>query len=201
MQSLNKKGICSGYGRAGLWMRKCTMAFLILILLGCGGGSPPPTVPAAKPVPGKPAGKQASLLPAESAQKVKTETPAAPVPPQPVAFTYSAEGRRDPFRSILVIEQTGGALESLPPLQRAQIEELKLIAIVWGGFGYSAMLETPDGKGYTVRVGTLVGPNSGVIRRITERVLMIDEKYTDIFGERKTREVKLDLHPQKEGSE
>jgi len=63
------------------------------------------------------------------------------------------------------------------------------------------MVQTPDGKGYTIRVGTPVGPNKGVVRHITDRYLTIEEKYTDIFGEKKVREVKLDLHPQKEGSE
>jgi len=69
-----------------------------------------------------------------------------------------------------------------------------VIAIVWGGMGQSAMLQTPEGKGYTVRVGTRVGPNHGVVRKITPREVIVEERYTDVFGETKTREVTLELH-------
>jgi type IV pilus assembly protein PilP len=96
---------------------------------------------------------------------------------------------------------TNKNLESLPPLLRTEVGELRLIALVWGGFGYTAMVQTQDGKGYTVRVGTAVGPNRGTVRKITDRYLTVEEKYVDIFGESKAREVKLELHPQKEGSE
>lgn len=127
------------------------------------------------------------------------EGPTVPLPT--TNYTYDPDGRRDPFRSILVTSVTAKSLKSLPPLLRVEVGELQLIGIVWGGFGYSAMVQTPEGKGYTIHVGTPVGPNNGVVRRITGGYLTIQEKYTDIFGEKKVREVKLDLHPQKEGSE
>ena len=162
-------------------------------VVGCVGGSSPPAPPAGKPVAAKHPEPSAPAAPSEQ----KAEAP--PVPPAP--YAYNAEGRRDPFQSILVTMESGRNLQSLPPLLRTEIGELRLIGIVWGGFGYSAMVQTPDGKGYTIRVGTAVGPNNGSVRKITERSLTIEEKYTDIFGEKKVREVKLGLHPQKEGSE
>jgi type IV pilus assembly protein PilP len=163
--------------------------------VGCVGGSSPPAPPAGKPA-AKPPETPAPAGGAE--QKVEAPSP----PPAPSApYVYNSEGRRDPFQSILVTMEAGKNFRSLPPLLRTEIGELRLIGIVWGGFGYSAMVQTPDGKGYTIRVGTAVGPNNGAVRKITERYLTIEEKYTDIFGEKKVREVKLDLHPQKEGSE
>jgi len=127
----------------------------------------------------------------------KTDMPQAPAQP---LYAYDPGGRRDPFRSILVSSETKN-LENLPPLLRTEVGELRLIGIVWGGFGYTAMVQLQDGKGYTIRVGTAVGPNHGVVRKITDRYLTVEEKYIDIFGENKVREVKLELHPQKEGSE
>lgn len=118
----------------------------------------------------------------------------------PMEYRYDPRGRRDPFRSILVTIQTNRRIGDLPPLQRVDIVDMKLTAVVWGGLGYSAMIETPDGKSYTVRVGTLLGPNDGVIRKVMTNHLKIQEKATDIFGVTKTRNVILELYPQKENS-
>ena len=179
--------------------RRLTMACAFVLFVatssGCGGGQPPQQAPSA-------AKQAATKAPGTAAQTavVEMKTEGAPVPTPPL-YAYNPEGRRDPFRSILVTSETGKTLESLPPLLRTDVSELRLIGIVWGGFGYSAMVQTPDGKGYTIHVGTPVGPNRGKVRTITEQYLTVEEKYTDIFGENKAREVKLDLHPQKEGSE
>lgn len=135
--------------------------------------------------------------------KVAEETTAviAPIAEQVLEYNYNAQGRRDPFRSILITTETTRKIDVLPPLQRTEIAEMRLIGIVWGSLGYSAMIQTPDGKGYTIRMGIPIGPNNGVVKKITERNLMVEEKFTDIFGEKKTREIVMDLHPQKEGSE
>ncbi len=146
---------------------------------------------APRPQPPAPAPVQPVALPPETAPK-----PAEAVTP----FSYNSGGRRDPFRSIITIEKTKG-IRGLLPLQRVEVNELKLIAIVWGGFGYHAMVQTSDGKGYTLNVGTAVGPSDGSVKKITEQNVVIEEHYTDIFGERKLREVVLELHPQKEGAE
>ena len=55
----------------------------------------------------------------------------------------------------------GQADPTLPPLQRVSLTDMNLIAIIWGAYGYTAMVQTPDGNGYTVRKGTRVGPNAG----------------------------------------
>lgn len=125
----------------------------------------------------------------------------SPPAEQALEYSYNPQGRRDPFRSILITTEVAKRLDMLPPLQRTEVAEMRVIGIVWGSLGYSAMVQTPDGKGYTIRVGTPVGPNQGVVKKITEHSLIIEEKFTDIFGEEKRREVVLELHPQKEGGE
>ena len=62
------------------------------------------------------------------------------------------------------------------------------------------MVQTPDGKGYTVRTGTRIGPNSGVVSSITENSIVVQERYTDVYGNKQVREYVKLLHP-KEGSE
>lgn len=164
------------------------LSLLVLTLLfsGCGGESAPPTKnpvvsPTAKPDP-----KQVA-----TAAPIQEPTPSARVVDE--NYVYDPENRPDPFKSILLTGTTRSQ-QFLPPLQQREVAEMKVIAIVWGGLGQSAMLQTPDGKGYTVRVGTRVGPNHGVVTKITPRLVIVDERYTDVFGEAKTRQVVLELH-------
>ncbi len=116
-------------------------------------------------------------------------------------FTYDPAGRRDPFAPILQPGAESGKPDaSLPPLQQVGLSELNLIGIVWGAYGYTALIQTPDGKGYTVRRGTRIGMNNGVVSAVTERGIIVQERFTDIYGKKQEREhVKL-LHA-KEGSE
>lgn len=89
---------------------------------------------------------------------------------------------------------------NLPPLQRVSFSGLNLIGIVWGSFGYTAMVQTADGKGYTVRRGTRIGPNGGVVSDVTENSIVVQERFTDVYGKKQVREYVKLLHP-KEASE
>jgi len=113
---------------------------------------------------------------------------------------YDPSGRRDPFAPVVQELQPGKADPNLPPLQRVTLTELNLIAIVWGSYGYTAMVQTPEGHGYTVRRGTRIGQNNGVVSAITERGIIVQERFTDVYGKKQEREYVKLLHP-KEGSE
>lgn len=113
---------------------------------------------------------------------------------------YDPSGRRDPFAPIIQELQPGKVDTTLPPLQRVTLTELNLIAIVWGAYGYTAMVQTPEGHGYTVRRGTRMGQNSGVVSAITERGIIVQERFTDVYGKKQEREYVKLLHP-KEGAE
>jgi len=127
--------------------------------------------------------------------------PGVPAPIAPGEYSYNPSGRREPFAAIIKDGRLPGEEDhSLPPLQRIALTELNLIGIIWGGFGYSAMVQTPDGKGYTVRVGTRIGPNNGTVSSITENAIVIQERFTDIYGNKQVREYVKLLHA-KEGSE
>lgn len=170
------------------------MLIIGALLFGCGETAPP--------VASKPAPSTASAV----VPKVPAEEIVAPAAPEkkedPAAlFQYNPAGRRDPFKSIIIASGKRNASENLPPLQRKELSEMRLIGIVWGGFGHGAIVETSDGKGYPVRKGTRIGLNNGVISQITNREVVIEEKYLDIFGETKVRNVVMELHPQKEGLE
>lgn len=115
-------------------------------------------------------------------------------------FGYDPSGRRDPFAPVVQQLQPGKMDASLPPLQRVNLTELNLIAIVWGAYGYTAMVQTPEGYGYAVRRGTRLGQNNGVVSAITERGIIVQERFTDVYGKKQEREYVKLLHP-KEGAE
>jgi type IV pilus assembly protein PilP len=113
---------------------------------------------------------------------------------------YDPAGRRDPFAPILQQLSPGQEDLTLPPLQRVGLTDMNLIAVIWGGYGYTAMVQMPDGNGYSVRKGTRIGPNNGVVSAITEKGIVVQERFTDVYGRKQEREYVKLLHP-KEGSE
>ena len=150
-----------------------------------------PTAKAPTPVP-QPKSALTSTVTGTMAQAAAEEKPA-------VIYAYNPAGRRDPFTPIIVKEEKKAQVGTRPPLERYPISEFKLAGIVWGGLGYHAMLEGPDGKGYFIRVGTKIGPNEGVVKKITQNMMIIEEKYKDPAGEVNRKEIIIELRKKQEG--
>ena len=132
----------------------------------------------------------------ENAQPVAPNSMLEPASAQ----SYDPAGRRDPF--VPVLQQLGlwSIDPTLPPLQLVGLTEMNLIAVLWGAYGNTAMVQTPDGNGYTVRRGTRIGPNNGVVSAVTEKGIVVQERFTDVYGSKQEREYVKLLHP-KEGAE
>jgi type IV pilus assembly protein PilP len=164
---------------------------LILLLLGLGiTGCSDSGKPTASQTP-------ASVKPKQQVITQVTTT-AATEKPQ-VVHAYNPTGRRDPFAPIIVREDRKAQSEDRPPLERYNIYEFKLTGIVWGGFGYNAMLEGPDGKGYFVRAGAIIGQNKGVVKKISKDAMVIEEKFKTISGETDRKEIVIELRKKQEG--
>jgi type IV pilus assembly protein PilP len=115
-------------------------------------------------------------------------------------YTYDAKSRRDPFQSMVKLLKASQTRAELPPLQRLELSDVKLIGIVSDASGYYGLIQTPDGKGYTVRVGTSMGTNNGTIRLISEQRVVVAEPTIDTHGKMTTRDVEIMQRP-KEGTE
>ncbi len=109
------------------------------------------------------------------------------------AYTYKPGRRRDPFRPLIVKAEQKVRAKDRPPLERYNINEFKLTAIMWGGFGYNAMVEGPDGKGYFIRVGTIIGPNRGRVKKITKSRLIVEETYKTYTGRTERKRIVVEL--------
>jgi len=115
-------------------------------------------------------------------------------PEQPERPRYSSVGKRDPFRPLsLKPKASQRARENLSPLERYELGQLKLVAIVWDIKEPKAMVEDGTGLGYVVKIGTLIGPNEGKVKAIKPTEVIIEERFTDFYGARKSQEVSMKL--------
>jgi type IV pilus assembly protein PilP len=168
-----------------------SMAFLFL-LTACEGGAPPP------PPPSKARAPWAEKKKAEPVQVVEKKEPEK----KPEEFVYNPAGKPDPFKPFIELEQKGRVSSAhLTPLQKYDISQLKLVAIITGGQGSIALVEDAQGKGYFLRKGTLIGRNDGKVKQILKDRVVIEEVYQDIFGQTKANEISLFLHRAEEGGE
>jgi type IV pilus assembly protein PilP len=165
-----------------------TVLLLLALIAGCSDSGQAPPAPST-PIAVKPA--QKPITPAPPTILVEKK-------PQP-EYSYNPAGRRDPFAPIISKEEKKEKSRDLPPLQRYDLYDFKLAGIVWGGFGYNAMVEAPDGKGYLVRVGTIIGPNRGVVKKISADKMIIEEKFKNFSGETERKELVIELRKKQEG--
>jgi type IV pilus assembly protein PilP len=134
--------------------------------LACADKKPVAQRPAAPP-PAAPAAAPASVAAADA--KAKSAEP---------EWTYSSAGKRDPFRNVLAdLERSQGSLATrcATPLGRFEIEQLKVVAVVTGLEDPVAMVEGPNGVGYSVRRGACIGKNGGVVASIRSREVVVSE--------------------------
>ena len=144
--------------------------------------------------------RQSPTVSAAVQQPVSQATTTAKVEEKAVpAYSYNAAGRRDPFAPLITKAENREKASARPPLERYNISEFRLTGIVWGGFGYNAMIESPEGKGYFVRVGTIIGPNKGTVTKITRENVVIEERFKSYTGEMERKQTVMQLHIKQEG--
>ncbi len=115
-------------------MSRVRVAALVgsVLLAGC-GSPPPPAPPAAPVVPPKPA--------AVAPRPPDVGPPLAPA-------KYEAKNRKDPFTPVSLAQ---GSKEGL------QVASVKLAGVVDGRQGPMGLIEAPDGIGYVVKSGDVLG--------------------------------------------
>lgn len=168
---------------------------------------PPQPVMAAKKPPApapQQAAPQAKAVPA--AQRPGPPSKAAPSvnegqpqgPAQKI-YTYASMNKRDPFMDPTKVPKVFPPVPpNAKPFERFPIEQIALKAVLWNNKGFRAMVVTPDGRGYTVKVGDHLGDKRGRITKITERRLYVTEKIPDVLGDVETKNTILQLHKEAE---
>ncbi len=174
----------------------CTV--FIFFVAGCGGSPPPSSLPqkAKSPaiakkveptkVPDKKEGEKK-----EGDKRVETE------------YAYNPLGKADPFKPFIQLTPSKLYSKSIPqtPLQKYEISQLTLVAIIMIPGGNIALVEDSLGKGYFLKKGTEIGKNDGKVKQILKDKVIIEEVYEDTFGQKKINEISLYLHRVEEGGE
>ncbi len=104
---------------------------------------------------------------------------------------YDPAVHRDPFEPPTIAAEN----EDTPrtPLERYEVGQLKLVGVVWGGSNSRAMVEDSAGLGYIVTHGTLIGSSGGFVRDIEPARVLIEETFTNFYGEHEPREIVMEL--------
>jgi Tfp pilus assembly protein PilP len=121
--------------------------------------------------------------------------------PRPASdFTYKAEGRRDPFVSLVgrgsEPRASASRVEGLPGML---INEVSLKGVMKERAGFIAMLQGPDKKTYVVRAGQRL--LDGRLKSITADSVVFAQEVTDSFSLVKQREVRKTLRSGEENRE
>jgi hypothetical protein len=92
-------------------------------------------------------------------------------------FHYAAEGRRDPFRSY---EWEYMKRELASAQQTGPLEQYDL-----------ALVQDPSGMSYVVGAGARMGKNEGLVTRIDDNLVVVRERYVDLYGNESTKDVEM----------
>ncbi|MCH2171170.1 pilus assembly protein PilP [Myxococcota bacterium] len=108
---------------------------------------------------------------------------------------YDPHGKRDPFRSFtwdqVALQETQDSSET--PLERFDIGQLSLVAVVWKQGSSRALLQDPSGMNYIVTSGSKVGKNRGLVTKIDDNLVVVRETYVDFAGAETTKEIQMRL--------
>lgn len=162
-------------------MRWCWILSLSLFVLGSISGcadepESQQTASSAKAAV-KPVAKAAPPKPAEKIEEA----------PKDEKYVYEAIGRRDPFVPLTVKRKMGeDGDEPMTPLQRYELTQYRLTALLVGIDEPRAVVSAPDNKTYILKRGMKIGKNGGVIIEINSQAVLVEEKYYDFSGNVRT---------------
>lgn len=108
------------------------------------------------------------------------------------AYRYDAQGRRDPFRSLIGPSKQNIERGDAPPgVPGFLIDELDLQGIVRTSRGYVATAKGPDNLGYTLRAGDTL--YDGEVLRVTADAVYFRQEVNDPTRIERQREVVKEL--------
>lgn len=179
-----------------------------LLATACSGDEEAP----AEEAPADAAPAAAPEAKAEPAPK-KEAPPATPVPGPPqrelgeegeedaiqLEYVYNPVGRRDPFKSSIGQDAAVQERRVTTPLQKYDLDQFRVVGVVWGSGDPMAMVEDPEGNGHFLKVDTLIGRNWGKVSRITANSVVVAEEYRDFQGQLMVNEIVLTL-PEEQAS-
>ena len=144
-----------------------------------------------------------------SAAKETAASPSQATPPEPLMIARRPPSILvDPFEPLFKEEKPAKEpsdktvqkrKKRVPqtPLEKIDLGQLKLTAIIRTPAGNKALVEESSGKGYIIEKGTWIGVHAGQVQQITEGAVIVEEEIENAVGEvaLTTRELKLQKPP------
>jgi len=117
----------------------------------------------------------------------------------PLRMTQEAaeKSSQGPKASGKSIQDPGEGAKNLSPLERFELGQLKLVAVIWDIKEAKALVEDSAGLGYVIKVGTPIGVNDGKVKTIKPNGVTIEEFFVDFYGAKKKRDVEMRLSVEK----
>jgi Tfp pilus assembly protein PilP len=142
--------------------------------------------------------------PATRPASVTAPVPAAPAPSAPAlppadTFSYDAQGRRDPFVSLLSrgSDSQAQVARKSDGLGGIAVSELSVRGVLKSREGFVALVQGSEGKTYVARAGDRL--LDGTIKGISDQGLVILQEVHDPLSLVKQREVRKGLRAFDEG--
>ncbi|OGR15483.1 MAG: hypothetical protein A2277_09475 [Desulfobacterales bacterium RIFOXYA12_FULL_46_15] len=134
----------------------------------------------------------------EAKNNIQTQEP---IKSDEKAEYYDSQGRVDPFLPLIQekVEEPQSAIDDNPqriltPLEKIELGQIRLVAIVTMENKKIAMVEEATGKGYEVIIGTYIGRNQGKVSEINDSSIMVTELVKDFRGKLKEQIQEIKLH-------
>ncbi len=115
---------------------------------------------------------------------------------------YDSKGKIDPFEPLIqekppqedkpVVDNRPKRI--LTPLEKIELSQIRLVAVIIMKNRSIAMVEEASGKGYEVKIGTYIGRNQGKVFEIRKSSIVVKELVKDYKGRLKERVKEIKLH-------
>jgi len=121
---------------------------------------------------------------------------------------YDPKGKINPFIPLIQAKEEKGAKsvvddekpkKLLTPLEKIELSQIKLVAVILMKDRQLAMVEESTGKGYEVKIGTYIGKNSGQVSKINQSSIIVKEYVKDYKGKRQAHFQEIKLHKKESG--
>jgi Tfp pilus assembly protein PilP len=148
----------------------------------------PPPAPAAPAKAGPPPAPTAGQVPAVAGSAAAAPAAPTPTPSSPETYVYRAEGRRDPFLTLIgtgAIPRDASHKEGPAGMT---VGEISVRGILQSKGGLVAMIQGPDNKTYIVHQGDKL--LDGAIKTITPQGLIVIQEVNDPLSLVRQREVR-----------
>lgn len=161
--------------------RMTAIIVLLVCVLGLAGCPSKTDEKAAGPAPD-------AVAPAKETQQIKPVM----VTEEKPKTEYTVTGTRDPFQPYMIAKPEDMSGQGVDPLQRLMLSQVELVGVIMGKEP-KALIQDTANMGYIIKVGTLIGENSGIVTNISAGGVTIKQHFKDYMGRVNTREIVLSL--------